>query len=82
MSLLAWVVVGFVAGLLAQAVTRQERQGCLYTIVVGIIGALLGGALFNAAGSEGITEFGWWSILVAFVGATLFLLVLQAIQRR
>jgi uncharacterized membrane protein YeaQ/YmgE (transglycosylase-associated protein family) len=51
-------------------------------MVVGILGALIGGVLFNAFGSQGITHFGWWSLLVAFVGASLLLLVLQAIAGR
>jgi uncharacterized membrane protein YeaQ/YmgE (transglycosylase-associated protein family) len=79
MGLLAWLVVGFVAGGLAQWVTGSESRGCLATIAVGIIGALIGGAVFNAAGQKGIADFGLWSIFVAFVGSSLLLLVLGAI---
>jgi uncharacterized membrane protein YeaQ/YmgE (transglycosylase-associated protein family) len=81
-GVLAWIVTGFIAGALARAVTGHDRRGCLYTIVVGILGALIGGALFNAAGERGIGDFGLWSILVAFVGACLLLLVLQAVGGR
>jgi uncharacterized membrane protein YeaQ/YmgE (transglycosylase-associated protein family) len=81
-SVLGWIIVGFIAGALATRVTRYDRRGCLFSIVVGIIGAVLGGALFNAAGSRGIGEFDVWSVLVAFIGAVIFLLVLQAIERR
>ena len=74
MSWLSWIVVGLVAGILAKAVTGQRRRiGCLGTIVVGILGGLLGGALFKAAGDEGINSFSLRSLLVAFVGATLLL---------
>ncbi len=74
MSWLSWVVVGFVAGVLAKAVTGQRRRlGCLATIVVGILGGLLGGAIFKAAGDEGINDFSLRSLLVAFVGATVLL---------
>ena len=82
MSILGWILVGFIAGAFATRVTRYDRRGCLFSIVVGIIGAVLGGALFSAAGSHGVDEFDLWSILVAFIGAVLFLLLLQAIQRR
>ncbi len=82
MGVLAWIVTGFVAGALAQAVTRTDRQGCLFTIIVGVLGGLIGGALFNAAGERGIDEFGLWSIVVAFLGACLLLLVLQAVGGR
>lgn len=82
MSILGWIIVGFIAGALATRVTRYDRRGCLFSILVGVIGAVLGGALFNAAGSRGIDEFDVWSVLVAFIGAVIFLLVLQAIERR
>jgi uncharacterized membrane protein YeaQ/YmgE (transglycosylase-associated protein family) len=49
-------------------------------MVLGIIGAVVGGVLFNLAGSRGAGEFGLWSILVAFVGATVLTLLLQAIS--
>ena len=74
MSWLSWIVVGFVAGVLAKAVTGQRRRiGCLGTIVVGILGGLVGGAVFKAAGDEGINEFSFRSVLVAFIGATVLL---------
>ncbi len=63
--------------------TNYDRnRGCLFTMVIGILGALIGGALFSAAGSTGVTDFNLWSVLVAFVGACLLLLVLQAIGSR
>jgi len=74
MSWLSWIVVGFIAGLLAKVVTgRGHKPGCLGTIVLGIVGGLLGGALFKALGGEAINRFSLYSILVAFVGATVLL---------
>jgi uncharacterized membrane protein YeaQ/YmgE (transglycosylase-associated protein family) len=68
MGLLGWIVVGFVAGAFARAVTGGGwNLGCLGTIVVGIVGGLLGGILFNAAGDKGIGDFGLRSMFVAFV---------------
>ncbi|MCU1455122.1 MAG: hypothetical protein JWN46_3268 [Acidimicrobiales bacterium] len=78
MSLLAWILVGFLAGGLARMATGAKKRGCLGTIAIGILGGVLGGALFNWAGQRGMTHFGLWSILVAFVGASALLFVLGA----
>jgi uncharacterized membrane protein YeaQ/YmgE (transglycosylase-associated protein family) len=78
MGLLGWIVVGLIAGGLARRATGSSRQGCLTTMVIGIIGGVLGGAIFNAIGGKGITDFGLWSILVAFVGACVLLFLMQA----
>lgn len=82
MNLLAWIVVGFVAGLLARWIVRDERRGCLYTIAIGVLGALLGGALTQWAGGDGINDFNLRTVLVAALGAILLLLVLQAVSGR
>jgi uncharacterized membrane protein YeaQ/YmgE (transglycosylase-associated protein family) len=81
-SWLSWIVVGFLAGVLAKLVTGQHRPGCLGTIVVGILGGLLGGVLFSAAGGEGIDDFSVYSILVAFVGATILLFGWSLLTKR
>jgi len=81
-GILAWIATGLIAGLLARAVVKDDRTGCVYTIVVGVLGALIGGALMQAAGRHGIDEFDLRAVLVAFVGACLLLLVLQAISAR
>jgi uncharacterized membrane protein YeaQ/YmgE (transglycosylase-associated protein family) len=81
-SLLAWVVVGLLAGLLARRIVGDNRSGCLYTIAVGVLGALIGGALMQWAGEKGINEFDLRAILVSALGAVLLLLVLQAIGGR
>ena len=82
MNIFAWIIVGLIAGLLARWIVRDERSGCLYTIAVGVIGALIGGALMNASGHKGVNDFDLRSILVAALGAVLLLLVLQAIGGR
>lgn len=81
MGLLAWIVVGLVAGSLAGAATGRRAGGCLPTLVIGVLGALVGGALFNAAGSHGIGHFGLWSIFVAFIGASVLLLIFGRARR-
>jgi uncharacterized membrane protein YeaQ/YmgE (transglycosylase-associated protein family) len=84
MSILGWIVVGFIAGALARAVTgyRWGGTGCLGTIIIGIVGGLLGGAIFNLAGDKGIGDGGLRSIFVAFIGAVVLLLIVGAITGR
>jgi uncharacterized membrane protein YeaQ/YmgE (transglycosylase-associated protein family) len=83
MGVIGWIVVGLVAGLIARAITKSPHpRGCILTTVVGVVGALVGGALMTAAGQDGIGDFGLRSILVAIVGAVVFLLVLRVIERR
>jgi uncharacterized membrane protein YeaQ/YmgE (transglycosylase-associated protein family) len=83
LNILAWIVVGFVAGGLARAVVHTDwNLGCLGTIVVGVIGGLIGGALFSLAGDEGIGTFGARSIFVAFIGAVVLLAVVNFFARR
>ena len=79
MGVIGWIVVGLLAGGLARMATGSEKRGCLGTMVIGILGGVIGGALFNVAGGEGITDFGLWSILVAFVGACALLFIMQAL---
>ncbi len=80
MGLIPWIVVGFVAAAIAGRLTGRSGAGCITKIVVGVIGGLIGGALDTAAGGQGIGEFGLRSILLAALGATIFLAVLNAIE--
>ena len=83
MGLVAWIVLGFLAGTLANMATgRRSNLGCVTKIAVGIIGAFVGGALARAAGDNGITGFSLRSVLVAALGAAIFLFVLNAIEGR
>jgi uncharacterized membrane protein YeaQ/YmgE (transglycosylase-associated protein family) len=82
-GLFSWIVVGFVAGALARAATGGGwNLGCLGTVVVGVVGGLIGGMLFNAAGDEGIGDFGLRSMFVAFVGAVVVLALVALVTGR
>jgi uncharacterized membrane protein YeaQ/YmgE (transglycosylase-associated protein family) len=81
-SLIAWAATGLIAGALARWVVRDDRSGCLYTMVVGVLGALIGGALMQAADKRSLDEFSIRTVLVAAAGAVLLLLVLQAVGGR
>ena len=82
MGILSWLLLGFIAGLLAEMATGRKSGGCLTRIAVGIVGALIGGAVATAAGKQGINELNGWSILVSFAGATVLLLAFGAVNRR
>ena len=81
MGLVSIVLVGLVAGSLAQRVMGLQRQGCLYTLIVGTTGALIGGYLFKAVFNRTLTGFDVGSVFAAFVGACIFCVVLQVIDR-
>ncbi len=72
MGWLAWIVVGAVSGWLASRV-MNSRLGLIADIILGIVGALIGGFLFNAIGVRGVTGFNIWSVFVAFIGAVVLI---------
>jgi uncharacterized membrane protein YeaQ/YmgE (transglycosylase-associated protein family) len=75
---LSWIVVGFIAGALASAFTGRARSGCISTIFIGVVGGLIGGSVFNLAGSRGLTGFNIYSLFVAVIGATGLLMLVNA----
>jgi uncharacterized membrane protein YeaQ/YmgE (transglycosylase-associated protein family) len=83
MGWLAWIIIGGVASWLASIVMKTNaRQGLIMDIVVGIIGAIIGGYLFGLVGLSGVTGFNIGSLLVAFIGAVVLLGVLRLLSRR
>ncbi|MBZ0283835.1 MAG: GlsB/YeaQ/YmgE family stress response membrane protein [Anaerolineae bacterium] len=83
MGWLAWLIVGAIAGWLASMVMKTNRQqGLLIDIVVGIVGAFIGGFLFNQFGTSGVTGFNIWSIFVAFTGAVVLLALIRLFSGR
>jgi uncharacterized membrane protein YeaQ/YmgE (transglycosylase-associated protein family) len=83
MGILAWIVVGLIAGLLAKLVIPgDDPGGIIITILIGIAGAFVGGFVFSIFGGSGMTGFNFWSILVATVGAIILLLIYRLIAGR
>lgn len=82
MSFIAWIVLGLVAGFVASKIVNKAGEGMLMDIVLGVVGAFLGGWLFNTFGMPGITGLNLYSLLVAVVGAALFLIVYHALIGR
>lgn len=82
MNLLGWILVGLIAGGLARWIVKDDRTGCIYTMIIGVLGALIGGWLMSLADEEGIGDFSLRTIGVAALGSVLLLLVLQALAGR
>jgi len=81
MSFLAWIVLGLVAGFIGSKIVNKTGEGILLDIVLGIVGAVAGGWLFNTFGAAGVTGLNLYSLLVAVVGAVVVLVVYRAIRR-
>ncbi|EXI90263.1 MAG: Transglycosylase associated protein [Candidatus Accumulibacter regalis] len=81
MSLVAWIVLGLIAGFIASKMVSGTGQGAVMDIVLGVVGAVIGGWLFNTFGMAGVSGFNLYSLLVAVVGASVLLLVYHALSR-
>jgi uncharacterized membrane protein YeaQ/YmgE (transglycosylase-associated protein family) len=77
---LAWIVVGLIGGYLASRVVNKRGEGLLRDMFLGVIGGIVGGIIFRAVGHHGVTGFNLWSILVAFIGGVVVLLVYHAVR--
>ena len=83
MSLLGWIVIGVVAGWLASAVVSAPRSGCFWNLVIGLLGALAGGLIFEALSDETFDfEFDIKSLGVATLGAIVLLLLVNLVTSR
>jgi uncharacterized membrane protein YeaQ/YmgE (transglycosylase-associated protein family) len=82
MSIIAWLVLGLISGFIASKVVNKSGEGVFLDIVLGIIGAFVGGWLFNTFGQAGVTGLNLYSMLVAVVGAVVVLVIYHAIFRR
>jgi uncharacterized membrane protein YeaQ/YmgE (transglycosylase-associated protein family) len=81
MSILAWIILGLISGFIASKLVNHSGSGTLMDILLGIVGAFIGGWLFTLIGSTGVTGFNIWSIFVSVIGAALTLVVAHAIRR-
>ena len=75
-DLLAWLIVGLIAGFLASAIVRGRGYGCLLNIVIGLVGAAIGGYLASLLGIGGIYHF-WGSVVIALLGSCILVAILQ-----
>lgn len=82
MSILGWIFFGLIAGFVASRIAGAQGQGCMIDIALGLVGALVGGALFQALGERVFFEFSLRSMFVAIIGAIVVLVVYHAITGR
>jgi uncharacterized membrane protein YeaQ/YmgE (transglycosylase-associated protein family) len=81
MSILAWIVLGLVAGFIGSKLVNKSGEGFVLDIVLGIVGAVIGGWVFSFFGGQGVSGLNLYSLLVAVMGSVLFLVVYHAIRR-
>jgi uncharacterized membrane protein YeaQ/YmgE (transglycosylase-associated protein family) len=81
MGLLSWIIVGGLAGLLAQFLTGEGGAGCIVTVLIGVVGALVGGFVMGLFGYGGVNGIDIWSIVVATLGAVIVLVVARFLRR-
>ena len=81
MSILAWIVLGLIAGFIGSKLVNKSGEGVLLDIILGIVGAVIGGGVFQFFGAAGVTGLNLYSLLVAVIGSVLFLVVYHAVRR-
>lgn len=82
MGIIAWLIMGLIAGFVASKLVNKQGEGVAMDIVLGIVGAVVGGFIANVLGFHGITGFDVYSILVSVLGAVLVLVAYHAITSR
>ncbi|HEV2651719.1 MAG TPA: GlsB/YeaQ/YmgE family stress response membrane protein [Rhizomicrobium sp.] len=82
MGIIAWLVLGLIAGFIASKIINKSGEGLLVDILLGIVGAFVGGYIFTFLGHTGVTGFNLYSMFVAVIGAIVVLLIYHAVVRR
>ncbi|RYY10834.1 MAG: GlsB/YeaQ/YmgE family stress response membrane protein [Alphaproteobacteria bacterium] len=82
MGIIAWLVLGLIAGFIASKIVNNSGQGVLFDILLGIVGAVVGGFLFSFFGAAPVTGFNIYSMVVAVVGSVVVLWLYHALVGR
>jgi uncharacterized membrane protein YeaQ/YmgE (transglycosylase-associated protein family) len=82
MSIISWILLGLVAGFIGSKIVNSQGQGLLLDIVLGIVGAIVGGFLFSLFGAEGVSGFNIYSLIVAIIGSVVVLWLYHAVVGR
>jgi len=82
MSILGWIFFGLITGFIASRIVNKQGEGCLINIALGLVGAVVGGALFAALGDQVYWRFSLGSMIVAIIGAIVVLLLYHAVTGR
>jgi uncharacterized membrane protein YeaQ/YmgE (transglycosylase-associated protein family) len=81
MGIFSWIVLGAIAGWLGSMIFNRQGQGLAIDILLGIVGALVGGWIFAALGSTGVTGFNLWSLFVSVLGSVVVLWLYHVFSR-
>ncbi len=82
MTIIGWIVFGLIAGYIASRIVNKTGEGFILDIVLGIVGAVVGGFIFMQFGAVGVTGFNLYSMIVAIIGAVAVLIIYHAITGR
>jgi uncharacterized membrane protein YeaQ/YmgE (transglycosylase-associated protein family) len=82
MGIISWIILGLIAGFVGSKIVDKQGQGLWLNIALGIVGALVGGFLFDLFGATGVTGFNLYSMIVAIVGSIVVLLIYNAVAGR
>jgi uncharacterized membrane protein YeaQ/YmgE (transglycosylase-associated protein family) len=82
MHVISWIVLGLIAGFIGSKIVNKRGEGFFLDIVLGVVGALVGGFLFSLFGASGVTGFNLYSMFVAIVGSIVVLVVYHAVVGR
>jgi len=81
MSFLAWIILGLLAGFIGSKIVNKQGEGFLVDLILGIVGATVGGWLFSFFGATGVSGLNLYSLFVAVIGAIVVLLAYHFIRR-
>ncbi len=81
MSIIAWIILGLIAGFIGSKIVNKTGEGLAIDLILGVVGALVGGFLFNQFGAAGVTGLNLYSLVVAVVGAVILLVVGRMVFR-
>ncbi len=81
MSILAWIVLGLVAGFIGSKIVNKSGEGFFLDIILGVVGAVVGGWVFSLVGASGVTGLNIYSLIVAVIGAIVVLVAYHAIRK-
>ncbi|MGO4564203.1 GlsB/YeaQ/YmgE family stress response membrane protein [Rhizobium sp. 2YAF20] len=82
MSVIGWIILGLIAGFIGSKIVNKSGSGMIMDIALGVVGAIVGGLIFNFFGASGVTGLNIWSLLVSVIGAVVVLWLYHAVSGR